>query len=113
MTRTITGPDMRPLPRFTFAGRGCRDPRREPRRRPEALRPRPAGATTVTPSTAGSSPVAEALAPTTDRESGTRRSAATPAIRDDRPPPGTLRYGPGPWRIRAGLWWSNGGAMPS
>jgi hypothetical protein len=31
MTRTVTGPAVRPLPRFTFAGRGCRDPRREPR----------------------------------------------------------------------------------
>ena len=31
MTRTVTGPVVRTLPRFTFAGRGCRDPRREPR----------------------------------------------------------------------------------
>jgi hypothetical protein len=31
MTPTVNGSDRRPMPRFTFAGRGCRDSRREPR----------------------------------------------------------------------------------
>jgi hypothetical protein len=41
MTRTFAGaPDLRPLPRFTFAGRGSRDSRREPRR-PRRAAPAP------------------------------------------------------------------------
>jgi hypothetical protein len=95
MTRTLSAPDLRPLPRFTFAGRGCRDPRREPRRLPEALRTRPASAATVASQAAGSAPVAEALAPAADRRSGTTRSTSTGAARDDHPPPAALRYGPG------------------
>jgi hypothetical protein len=41
MTRTARAPHVRPLPRFTFAGRGCRDPRREPRRQPAVQRTAP------------------------------------------------------------------------
>ena len=43
MTRTVSAPHLRPIPRFTFAGRGCRDSRREPRR-PPAARLLPGGA---------------------------------------------------------------------
>lgn len=112
MTRTVSAPYLRPLPRFTFAGRGCRDPRREPRRLPQALRPQPS-----TPSTAPTSPVTTALSEA-GRPSAGRSSTAGPAAGpDDRPPPVALRYRPGPWRLTrvtaAGLWWSSGGAMPS
>ena len=41
MTRTARAPHVRPFPRFTFAGRGCRDPRREPRRQPAVQRAGP------------------------------------------------------------------------
>ena len=87
MTRTVGPPGLRPLPRFTFAGRGCRDSRREPRRLPEALRARPATGATVTAPIAGTSPVGEALAPATERQSVARPSAAPRPDRDDRPPP--------------------------
>ncbi len=94
MTRTFSAPDLRPMPRFTFAGRGCRDPRREPRRLPESLRTRPAVAASITAATADTSPVAEALATATDRQSGTGGTATTRGDRDDHPPPPALRYGP-------------------
>jgi hypothetical protein len=80
MTRTVTAPDLRPLPRFTFAGRGCRDPRREPRRLAQALRIQPSA-----PSTATTSPVTTALSEA-DRPSARRSSTAGPAAGDDRPP---------------------------
>ena len=38
MTRTVTGLYHRSMPRFVFAGRGCRDPRRETRRLPQSVR---------------------------------------------------------------------------
>ena len=112
MTRTVSTPDLHPLPRFTFAGRGCRDSRREPRRLPKARRARPEGPVTATAPTTGSSPVTDALAPASGRQSGARPSGASGTARDDRPPQAALRYGPGPWLIPASLWSSNGGAMP-
>ena len=111
MTPTVTGPDLRTLPRFTFAGRGCRDPRREPRRLPQSLRIQPPGSATAT-----SSQVATAL-PEAGRRSAVPSSATEstrPAAGNgDRPPPAALRYGPGPWQIPMSLWWSSGAAMPS
>ena len=107
MTPTVTGPDLRPLPRFTFAGRGCRDPRREPRRLPHSLQLQPPGSPTTGPSTV-------ALVSDAGRPSASRSSTTGPTgPNDDRPPPAALRYGPGPWQIPMGLWWSSGAAMPS
>ena len=102
MTRTVSAPDLRPLPRFTFAGRGCRDSRREPRRLPQTLRLQPSA-----PFAATTSPVTSALSEA-GRPSAGRSSTTTPAC-DDRPPPASLRYRPRPWRpsIRvtaAALW---------
>ena len=92
MTRSVTRSDLLPLPRFTFAGRGCRDPRREPRRRPQALRLEPPGPSTVTPS-----PVSNVLSDAGRPAAGpsfTTGSSGPAAERDDRPPPAALRYGP-------------------
>lgn len=109
MTPTVTGPDLRPLPRFTFAGRGCRDPRREPRSLPHSLRLQPPGSPTTM-----SSPIAIVLSSEAGRPSAGRFSTTGPTgSNDDRPPPGALRYGPGPWQIPMSLWWSSGVAMPS
>ena len=105
MTRTVTGPELRPTPRFTFAGRGCRDSRREPRRLPQSLRlPSPA------PSTAATSPVTAALSEA-GRPPAVGSTTSTAAV--DRPPPATLRYGPVPCQTPTGLWWSSGAAMRS
>jgi hypothetical protein len=78
--------DLRPLPRFTFAGRGCRDPRREPRRRPDVATTRP-GLLTAPPALPVASPVDPPRPSAARREppcslSSTGRGAAT-----DRPPP--------------------------
>ena len=105
MTPTVTGPDLRPLPRFTFAGRGCRDPRREPRSLPHSLRLQPPGPPTTMPSPV----LSEAGRPSAGRSSTTGATGH----HDDRPPPVALRYGPGPWQIPMGLWSSSAAAMPS
>lgn len=106
MTPAVPGPALRPLPRFTFAGRGCRDPRREPRRLPQPQRIPPPGQRSGTPP-----PVATA------RSAGGYPSAGPASGRTDpdgdRPPPAALRYGPGPWLKPNNLWWWSGAAMPS
>jgi hypothetical protein len=89
MTRTASIPDLRRLPRFTFAGRGCRDPRREPRRRPVALLTRPAPALPAAP--AAPTPVSPA-APTTPKPAAA-----------DRPPPAVLTSAPPVPGRKAGL----------
>lgn len=122
---TAAPPDLDRLPRFTFAGRGCRDARRE-RRRPAALS-RPAapapgapgpstlaasggqrcGATTsgtarcgaTTSGTAGSggTPPASPASGAALPPSG-RTAGESAARAGDRPPPSAeaLGYGPGP-----------------
>ena len=50
MTRSVPSrASVRTVARFTFAGRGSRDPRREPRRRPQPLQALPPSATTTAP----------------------------------------------------------------
>ena len=105
MTPTVTGPALRPLPRFTFAGRGCRDPRREPRSLPHSLRLQPPCPPTTMPSPVPSEPGR----PSAGRSSTTEATGH----HDDRPPPVALRYGPAPWQIPTGLWSSSAAAMPS
>ena len=82
MTPSVTAPSIRPFPRFTFAGRGCRDPRRELRRRPADLVARPTAASApsagtiavLTEPSAGSAAEADAGAKsTTERVSATDR----------------------------------------
>jgi hypothetical protein len=82
MTPTVNGSDRRPMPRFTFAGRGCRDSRREPRSLPQSLRFQPPGPSTTTPS-----PV-PTVRSDTGRPCATRSSTTRPTgANDDRPPP--------------------------
>jgi hypothetical protein len=111
MTRTVSASNLRPLPRFTFAGRGCRDPRREPRRLPQSLRIQPPGSVTAAPSQVATA-LPEAARPSAVPSSATE-STRPAAGNGDRPPPAALRYGPGPWQIPMSLWWSSGAAMPS
>lgn len=92
MTSSAARTDVRHRPRFTFAGRGCRDPRREVRRLPQALRLRSPSPSTVTPSPVASRS-AEAGRPSAG-PSSTTGSSGPAANRDDRPPPAALRYGP-------------------
>ena len=87
--------DLHRLRRFTFAGRGCRDPRREPRRRPDVSPSRP-GLVTAPPA-AALVPARPAAAP---GPSGARHDATsalcigrTPAA--DRPPPAAAAGLPG------------------
>lgn len=108
MSHTVTGPDLRPLSRFTFAGRGCRDPRREPRSLPQSLRPHPPCSSTGTPS-----PVATLLLEAGRPSAGRPSPAGATGATGDHPPPGALRYGPGPWQLPMSLWWSSGAATPS
>jgi hypothetical protein len=113
MTPTVTGPDLRALPRFTFAGRGCRDPRREARRLPQSLRLQPPCPPTTTPS-----PVATVVSGAGGASAGRSSTTGSTGPNDDRPPPAGLRYGPGPWqpskRVTAmSLWWSSGAVTPS
>ena len=84
MTRTVSAPHLRPMPRFTFAGRGCRDTRREPRRLPAPLLPRATTVMAAGPVATVAAPVAKALSrAAAQRPAGT--GAARPAA--DRPPP--------------------------
>lgn len=108
MTPIVTGPDLRSLPRFTFAGRGCRDPRREPRRLPQSLRIQAPGQPTGT-----TAPVATDLPAAGNLPARRSTTSGPTGPDDDRPPPAALRYGPAPWQIPMSPWWSSGAAMPS
>ena len=83
MTPSVTAPSLRPFPRFTFAGRGCRDPRREVRRHPAALLTRPTAAAAALEAIALTSEGSSRPAQSDDKPAVT---AARPAA-DDRPPP--------------------------
>ena len=107
MTRTVNAPpDLRPLPRFTFAGRGCRDPRREPRRRPgttlTGLGPLTAPAASALPgpaiSTTSAAPATSPSPSPAARKGGATTACAGRAAPGDRPPPSTTDGEPWPNR---------------
>jgi hypothetical protein len=109
MPRTVSTHDLRPMPRFTFAGRGCRDSRREPRRLPQAVLLHPSAGSGAAP-TLASPPVTSALSGAGRPSAG--RAANVTAAAEDRPPPAGLLYGPVTWQKPTNRWWSSGGATP-
>ena len=87
MTRTLTGPDFRSMPRFTFAGRGCRDSRREPRRLPHSHRLQQPAPTTAPPiAAAPSEPGRPPAGRPSTRPSGAAASPGSSACVDHPPP---------------------------
>ena len=91
MTRSpLALPDLHRLPRFTFAGRGCRDSRREPRRRPDLAMPR-RGVPTAPPAAVLVVALADAPGPSAARREPTSALSSTgPGPAADPPPAGVL-----------------------